>query len=101
MKQALTSDPVYSIFGLDSPEYIAATLAGGTITSIHRKIGDAYEDCIRAIFSAQYHLDTEQIRYTAVIASGDRQSRRSLDVYLALDDVPAARRDGSPMLTIV
>jgi hypothetical protein len=46
LKQALASDPVYSIFGLDSPEYIAATLAGGTITSIHRKIGDAYEDCI-------------------------------------------------------
>jgi hypothetical protein len=92
LKQALASDPVYSIFGLDSPEYIAATLAGGTITSIHRKIGDAYEDCIRAIFSTQYHLAGEQIRYTAVIASGDRQSQRSLDVYLALDGIPAARR---------
>ncbi len=92
LKQALAGDPVYSIFGLDSPEYIAATLAGGTITSIHRKIGDAYEDCIRAIFSARYQLDAEQIRYTAVIASGDKQSQRSLDVYLALDDIPAAYR---------
>lgn len=33
-------DPVFSIFGLDSDEYLGATLAGGTVTSIHRKIGD-------------------------------------------------------------
>jgi len=92
LRQALASDPVYSIFGLDSPEYIAATLGGGTITNIHRKIGDAYEDCIRAIFSAQYRLTAEQIRYTAVIASGDRQSHRSLDVYLALDSISEAHR---------
>lgn len=92
LRQALASDPVYSIFGLDSPEYITATLAGGTITSIHRKIGDAYEDCVRAIFSTQYCLTVEQMQYTAVLASGDRKSRRSLDVYLALDDLPAARR---------
>jgi len=92
LRQALESDPVYSIFGLDSPEYITATLAGGTITSIHRKIGDAYEDCVRAIFSTQYRLTVERMQYTAVLASGDRKSRRSLDVYLALDDLPAARR---------
>jgi len=46
LKQAFANDPVYSIFGLDSPEYITAALAGGTITSIHRKLGDAYEERI-------------------------------------------------------
>jgi hypothetical protein len=84
---------VYSIFGLDSPEYIVAALAGGTITSIHRKIGDAYEDCVRIIFSTQYHLTDEQVHYTAMISSGDRQLRRSLDVYFALKDIPQTRRE--------
>ncbi len=93
LKQAFADDPVYSIFGLDSPEYIAAALAGGTITSIHRKLGDAYESCIRLIFSTQYQLTAEQIQYTALISSGDRQMRRSLDVYLALQDIPAWRRE--------
>ncbi|MBM4464826.1 MAG: hypothetical protein FJ014_04540 [Chloroflexi bacterium] len=88
LKQAFADDPVYSIFGLDSPEYIAAAFAGGIITSIHRKIGDAYEDCVRIIFSTQYHLTAEQVRYTALISSGDRQLRRSLDVYFALKDIP-------------
>ena len=36
-------DPVFSVFGLDSTEYIGATLAGGTITSIHRKLGACIE----------------------------------------------------------
>ena len=92
LRETFAKDPVYSIFGLDSPEYIAATLAGGTITSIHRKIGDAYEECIRTIFLTQYRLTSEQTQYTAVISSGDRQRRRSLDVYLALNDLQAARR---------
>jgi len=91
LRKAFSDDPVYSIFGLDSPEYIAAALAGGTITSIHRKIGDAYEECIRLIFSTEYHLSLEQTQYTALISSGDRQSRRSLDLYLPLRDIPSAR----------
>jgi len=93
LKQAFADDPVYSVFGLDSPEYIAAAFAGGTITSIHRKIGDAYEDCVRIIFSAQYQLTTEQVRYTALIPSGDRQLKRNLDIYFALKDIPQTRRE--------
>jgi len=93
LKETLAKDPVYSIFGLDSPEYIAATLAGGTITSIHRKLGDAYEECARTIFLTQYRLTPEQTRYTAVISSGDRQRRRSLDVYFALGDLQSAQRE--------
>src|SRR5437868_4719977 len=47
---AYRKDPVFSIFGLDSDEYLGATLAGGTATSIHRKIGDIYEACVKTIF---------------------------------------------------
>src|SRR2546425_67454 len=47
---AYRDDPVFSIFGLDSAEYLAATLAGGTVTSIHRKLGDIYEACVKTIF---------------------------------------------------
>jgi hypothetical protein len=93
LKQTFADDPVYSIFGLDSPEYIAAALAGGTITSIHRKIGDAYEECVRTIFSTQYQLTAEQVQYKAMISSGDRQLKRSLDVYFALKDIARGRRE--------
>lgn len=92
LRGAFSTDPVYSIFGLDSPQYISAALAGGTITSIHRKIGDAYEECIRIIFSSQYGLSDNLLQYAAMISSGDRHMQRSLDVYFALEDIPAAYR---------
>jgi len=92
LRRTFSEDPVYSVFGLDSPQYIAAALAGGTITSIHRKIGDAYEECARIIFSTQYGLPAQEMRYTALISSGDRRTKRSLDVYMKLSNMPRMRR---------
>src|SRR5437016_14669156 len=53
---AYQQDPVFNIFGLDSLEYLAATLAGGTVTSIHRKLGDIYEACVKTIFMQALNL---------------------------------------------
>ena len=80
------NDPLYSIFGLNSPEYIAAALSGGIITSIHRKIGDAYEECVREIVAANFSLTHDQISYSAPIASGTATMERSLDCLLRLSD---------------
>jgi hypothetical protein len=87
-------DPLFSIFGLDSPEYAAATLAGGTITSIHRKIGDIYEGCVRAIFMAKLGQTADQVTYSATILSGTTEETRSADAYLQFDrlDKAAAAR---------
>jgi hypothetical protein len=78
-------DPVYSIFGLDSLEYLGATLAGGTVTSIHRKIGDIYEGCVRAIFMHAFNLTADEVVYSATIRSGDNDETRSADTYLQFD----------------
>jgi len=78
-------DPIFSIFGLDSPEYVGATLAGGTITSIHRKIGDICEDCVRRIFMATLSQSADQISYSAVIRSGNVEETRTADTYLQFD----------------
>ncbi len=78
-------DPMYSIFGLDSPEYISAVLGGGVITSIHRKIGDLYEASVREIVSKQLGIPAGQISYSATIASGDRNLTRSIDTFISFD----------------
>lgn len=78
-------DPLFSIFGLDSPEYIGATLSGGTITSIHRKIGDIYEACVKLIFMATLNLTAENVIYSATIRSGDVEETRTADAYLQFD----------------
>ncbi len=95
--QRYRQDPVFSIFGLDSAEYIAAALSGGTITSIHRKLGDIYENSVAAIFSHSLGLAAEDIRYSATIVVDDEAETRSIDAYLpflrqakkALDNLPS------------
>ncbi len=86
------SDPLFSVFGLDSPEYVAATLGGGTATSIHRKIGDLYEACVKEIFVCKLNQAPEKITYNAVIRSGDVEETRSADAYLQFDRLPARAR---------
>ncbi len=81
LRKRYAADPLYSIFGLDSPEYLAATLAGGTITSIHRKIGDIYEAAVKAIFIGQLELTAEQVVYSANVQG----ETRSTDVCLQFD----------------
>lgn len=83
LQQRYARDPLYSIFGLDSPEYLAATLAGGTITSIHRKIGDIYEAAVKAVFMHQLSLTAEQLVYRADVQG----ETRSADVYLEFDQL--------------
>ena len=86
-------DPIFSIFGLDSPEYMAATLAGGTVTSIHRKIGDTCEDCVTQIFMTTLNQTADQVTYSAVIRNGDIEEQRSADTYLQFDRLePTARK---------
>lgn len=81
------SDPLYSIFGLDTPEYIGATLAGGTITSIHRKLGDIFEGCVKTIFMHTLKLSATQIIYSTPIFSGETEEDRSADVYVQFDQI--------------
>ncbi len=79
------ADPVFSIFGLDSSEYLGATLAGGTVTSIHRKIGDIYDACVRSIFMQTLGLPAIDVTYSAIIRSGDEEQKRSADAFLQFD----------------
>ncbi len=85
-------DPLFSIFGLDSQEYVAATLGGGTVTSIHRKLGDIYEDCVQAIFVNKLGLTPEQLTYTAKISSGIVDESRTADIYVQFDQIKSLAR---------
>jgi hypothetical protein len=86
------NDPLYNIFGLDSPEYVGATLAGGSITSIHRKLGDIFEGSVKVIFMDMLAQTAEQITYSTIIMSGDTSETRSADAYLLFDRLPEEAR---------
>lgn len=93
--QQYREDPLFSMFGLDSPEYVAATLSGGTITSIHRKLGDIYEALAKHIFHTTLGLTYQQLTYEAKIMSGTLEETRAADVCLRfaqINDAGARRR---------
>ena len=83
---------MFSIFGFDSSEYLGATLAGGTATSIHRKLGDIYEACIKMIFMKALNLSVTEVTYSTIIRSGDTEEDRSADAYLQFDKLDRAAR---------
>ena len=85
LSERYSQDPLYSIFGLDSPEYILATLTGGSVTSIHRKLGDIYEDTVKTIFVHRLNLTYDDIVYATKMNSGDSTEERSADSYLQFD----------------
>jgi len=76
---------VFSIFGLDFSEYLSATLSGGTVTSIHRKIGDIYEACVKAIFMQALTQSPLDVIYSTIIRSGSNKENRSADAFLRFD----------------
>ncbi len=86
------ADPLYSIFGLDSVEYIAATLGGGTVTSIHRKLGDIYEECVKSVFQRKLSLSYDQLSYRAKIMSGTKEEVRVADAFIRFEEVKNVRR---------
>jgi len=90
--QRYAADPLYSIFGLDSPEYVSATLGGGTVTSIHRKLGDIYEDCLKNVFHRRLGISFEQLTYSAQIMSGTTRQARTADAYIQFDQVRDTRQ---------
>jgi hypothetical protein len=92
LQERYSEDPLFSIFGLDSPEYITATLAGGTVTSIHRKLGDIYEDAVASIFVHRLGLTYEDVIYSATLQSGDATEERSADAYLQFDKLRSRDR---------
>lgn len=57
------------------------------MTSIHRKLGDLYEQCVQTIFTEQLGLPAQMPRYMAQIVSGNTDQERSIDVYVPFDQV--------------
>lgn len=86
-------DPVFGIFGLDSSEYLGATLAGGTVTSIHRRLGDIFETCVRMIFMHMLNQTSAEVTLEAVIRNGDETETRRADAYLRFDRLDDESRE--------
>ncbi|MGF1480945.1 MAG: hypothetical protein ACFB4I_15905 [Cyanophyceae cyanobacterium] len=59
--QKLKSDPVYSKFALDCPEYVLVRLIGRMSISVGRRLGEIYDKLPRFVASARFNITPEQV----------------------------------------
>lgn len=57
----LKSDPVYSKFGFDIPEYVLVRLIGRMSISIGRRLGEIYDKLPRFVASARFNVSLQQV----------------------------------------
>lgn len=86
----LRNDPALAPFGLHNDKYIVARVGGNWITSLHRKLGDAYQEMFTYLISQRYDLKAADVLFSVDVQIGSRIQRRSTDGVLRLEHL--ARR---------
>jgi hypothetical protein len=81
------NDPAFAPFDLAREKYIAARVGGNLITSIHRKIGDLYEDITQEILSTTLGISRESLAYSLDLTIGKKKQTRSTDGRILLDEI--------------
>lgn len=77
--ELIKTDPAFSPFGLERKEYVLARFGGNLITSLHRKLGDAYEDMFTEILSDRLGIPKDKLKYSLTIQINDEMQVRSTD----------------------
>jgi hypothetical protein len=86
-KDLIKKDPAFSPFCLDRDKYVIARIGGNLITSIHRKLGDLYEEIILELLHNKYQFDKEYLKFALNIKIDGKTQKRTTDGRLELDDI--------------
>jgi hypothetical protein len=85
--QIIENDPAFAPFSLDKEKYVTARFGGNMITSLHRKLGDLYEELIITLLSEKFGFDKTYLKYSLEIQIGDIHQIRTTDGRIFLDDL--------------
>ena len=75
----IAEDPAFSSFGFTDDRYVVARIGGNLITSLHRKIGDMYEEIFRYLLQCRFDLSAADISFKVDVQIGSRIQARSTD----------------------
>jgi hypothetical protein len=87
-KSVIETDPAFAPFSLNREKYVTARIGGNLITSLHRKLGDLYEELIIELLSETFGLSKEYLKYSLEVQIGNELQKRTTDGRIMLDDVP-------------
>ncbi len=86
-KLLIRRDPAFEPFSLHQDKYVVARIGGNLITSIHRKIGDLYEDVILELLTRKYGFSKEYLKFSLDIVVDGVKQERTTDGRLILSDI--------------
>ncbi len=75
----IAKDPAFSSFGFGDDRYVVARIGGNLITSLHRKIGDMYEEMFRYLLECRFDLSAADLSFKVDVEIGSRTQTRSTD----------------------
>lgn len=78
-KKLLKDDPAFCNLGLSNDLYIASRVGGNFITSLHRKIGDMYENMFSYLLTKKFQIPNEDLHFNVTVEINGRQQTRSTD----------------------
>lgn len=88
----LGSDPAFSPFLLNDPKYVTARIGGNLITSLHRKIGDLYQEIFAYLLSACLQATNADLAFALEIEVDGKWQKRSTDGLLRHVALPDRER---------
>lgn len=77
--KVIGADPAFQNVGFATEKYVIARVGGNLITSLHRKLGDMYEEMFQYMLRERYSVDDSDFHYSVEVAIGDRFQTRSTD----------------------
>lgn len=83
----IAKDAAFAPFYLAREKYAVARVGGNLITSLHRKLGDLYEDVTKEVISTVYRLPRSVLEYSLELKINSEIQRRSTDGKIRIDEV--------------
>lgn len=86
-KEMICNDPAFSPFYLNCDKYVIARIGGNLITSIHRKLGDLYEELILELLHYKYGFSKDYLKFSIDIVIDGKKQERTTDGRILLNDI--------------
>lgn len=84
-RHLLNNDPAFSTLGLINDKYITARVGGNLVTSLHRKIGDMYENIFSYLLKVVFGINQEDMHFSVNVIINGRTQERSTDGLITKD----------------
>ena len=86
-KAMIVNDPAFHPFYLNRDKYVTARIGGNLITSIHRKLGDLYEEILLELLHHRYGFPKNYLKFSLNLVIDGKKQERTTDGRLMLEDI--------------